>query len=117
MGMLRTDLWHRAVPWSRLLLSDAARGLPRSLNVGFVGQASVICVAVSLIALFAALFAPGPGLSIFLLAVIAMALINGAFLSEIFRLGGLMDAVTAVPLLWLHYLCAGTGYAMVRAGY
>ncbi len=117
-GMLRTDLWDRAVPWSRLLLSGAGRDLPRSLNVGLTGQASVLLVAIGIAALgLGAIFQSWTGVWIAALSALGMALVNRAFLADLWRLGRPLDALAAIPVLWLHYLCAGTGYALVRAGY
>lgn len=117
-GMVRTDLWDRAVPWSRLLLSEAGRDLPRSLNVGFTGQASVVSVAVGIASLGLALILQSwAWVWIAALSALAMAVVNRNFLGDLWRLGRPLDALAAVPVLWLHYLCAGAGYALVRAGY
>ena len=111
-GMLRTDLLHRAIPWSRLLLSPNAEKWPNSLNVDAVGRLSVLGVAAGLACLAAApVFLPalwGWGLSIVLVGIV-----NRRFVAFLARRGETAVALAAPALLWLHYLCGGLGFAWV----
>ena len=111
-GMARTDLHDRAIPWAELLIQEGAR-LPEGFNVGWAGRASVLAVAASLIAL-PLLAWPALGGAILALAAAALTLANRRFLRGQFRDEGPPAALAAVPLLWLHYLCGGLGFAWVR---
>jgi cellulose synthase/poly-beta-1,6-N-acetylglucosamine synthase-like glycosyltransferase len=115
-SMVRTDLIDRAIPWSRLLLSHAPRDMPKTLNVDLSGRLSVVAVAVSLIGLMLLPIAPGTGGLVAVSALVALVAVNRSFLVMLWRLGRPLDAFVAVPVLWLHYLCAGLGFALVRAG-
>ncbi|MEL6294536.1 MAG: glycosyltransferase [Pseudomonadota bacterium] len=113
-GMVQTDLWHRAVPWTQLMSSPAGQRIPESLNVSLDSKASVILVGLSMI--FAAL-AWVIGLSAAIacgITIAALVYFNREFLAFVTRLDGVRQAAKALGVLWLHYLCAGTGYALVK---
>lgn len=111
-GMARTDYHDRAIPWSRLLRDEGA-ALPTSLGVGWSGRASVLAVAATLAALPLSAVPP-LGAAIGAGGLAALGWANRRFLRRQWRGEGAAAAVAAVPLLWVHYLCAGLGYARVR---
>ena len=115
-GMVRTDLWHRAVPWSRLLLASGRDGTSDVLNVSGEGRASVISVFVSLCALPLVAFAPLWGAVLIGAAIGSLAYANRRFLRRLHRLEGWTTGPAAIGVLWVHFLCAGLGYALVRSG-
>lgn len=110
-SMMRTDLWGRAVPWTRLLI--AGRMPPGALNGGWrhrVSARSVALFGLGLIfwPLFApAAFAAGLGAGLFLIA-------NAGFLRALGRIAGPAFAVAAIPAHALHYVAAGLGYGYAR---
>jgi GT2 family glycosyltransferase len=111
-SMFRTDLFGRAIPWSRLILF--AGGPRDDLNMTGAHRASAASVAVLLASLFAAPLAPG------LLLVSAAALAafihaNRFFLDFLRREQGLAFAAAALPAHVLHYLAGGLGLAWVLA--
>ncbi len=110
----RTDLVDRAIPWARLLARPEVRDLPDALNVNATSRASVASVAASLAALAALPFAPAPAAAVLAVALATLVLANGGFLVSLLRGGGAVDALAAVPVLWIHYLCGGLGFAWVR---
>ncbi|MEM7489836.1 MAG: glycosyltransferase [Pseudomonadota bacterium] len=110
-GMIRTDLFHRAIPWARLLMSG--QGGQAVLNVGAVGKVSVLAVLGSLLAVALAAAAPLAGLLALLAALAALALANARFLRMLWRDHAPADAIAALGVLWVHYLCGGLGYAWV----
>jgi hypothetical protein len=116
IGMARTDLLNRAIPWARLLSREAARGLPRTLNIDARGRISVLAVAASLACLAAIPLAPGFALAGAAGALGTMTWANRRFLARLRLEGRPGDAAAALPVLWVHYLCGGLGYAWVRAG-
>lgn len=113
-AMARTDLLHRAIPWTRLLATPAARGLPKTLNISTVGRVSVIAVAVSLLALVALPWQPVAALATILACLGGLAWANRRFLAVLWSEHSVIDAVTAVPVLWVHYLAGGLGFAWVK---
>jgi glycosyltransferase involved in cell wall biosynthesis len=113
-GFARTDYRHRAIPWTRMMLDPANRDLAHILNAGARGKAAVIAVGLSLVSLPLALFFPLAGLAMAAGSLAALVVIERSFLKLVARLRGLVEAVTAVGVLWVHYLTAGAGYARVR---
>ena len=75
---------------------------------------SVIGVALSLLSLA---IAPLSALAAIILLALAMTLLiiaNRGFLRLVHRLDGGVQTLRAVGMLWVHYLCAGTGFALVK---
>ncbi len=112
-GMVRTDLLDRAIPWSRLLLSQGA-ALPRGLNTAPAARASVLCAGVLLLCLPGLLVRPLGAAGLGGAALLVLAAVNGPFLSRLRREAGAGLALLAVPLLAVHYACGGAGYAWAR---
>ncbi|WP_161793825.1 glycosyltransferase [Jannaschia aquimarina] len=115
-GLVRADLWNRAVPWTRLMHSELGRSVPAGLNVSAAGKVSVLAVAATLIALPVFLMAPGPGALLVMAGLGALAVANRGFLSLLARLDGAGRALQGLGVLWVHFLCAGLGYALARTG-
>ncbi len=113
-GFARTDYRHRAMPWTRMMLDPANRDLAHVLNAGPRGKAAVVAVFASLLALPLALFAPGAALVLLVAALGVLAGLERRFLALTWRLGGPFEAVTALAVLWVHYLAAGAGYTRAR---
>ena len=112
--MAKTDLFDRAIPWSRLLRNQGA-ALPRTLNVGWGGRLSVLAALALLIALPLAVVLPLAAAGLALAAVLTTIAANRRFLGSLWREQEPGLAMAAVPLLTVHYLCAGLGYAWVLA--
>ncbi|ETX12855.1 hypothetical protein OCH239_15635 [Roseivivax halodurans JCM 10272] len=112
-GMIRCDLFDRAIPWSRLLVSEGA-ALPSGLNTSTSARLSVLCVATLVIALAASLAAPLAGGLIAVMAALVLIAANRSFLARLRREDSLGLAILAVPLLMVHYACGGAGYAWAR---
>lgn len=118
-GMIRTDLWCRAVPWTVLMLS--AGELVNDLNVKTRDRLSVVLAFLPLglvpAALAAWLLLPGAGLALTLLAAAVLALVLMVALNaEVFRFyhrvrGGLF-AAGVVPLYWIYLLICGLGFGL-----
>ena len=107
--MVRADLFYRALPWSRMLLGSGAT--PRALNAGRTGQIGVLLAGATVLGIAAAPFAPWT-LAGVLLAVLALAILQRDFLALVRRRQGLLAAAEAVLVLLVHYLCAGSGFAI-----
>ncbi|KAF0675898.1 glycosyltransferase family 2 protein [Profundibacterium mesophilum] len=115
-GMMRTDLFDRAIPWARLLAAPRHGSAPAALNVSRAGQLSVLCVSATLAGLVLMLAARGAGLWLVAASLGLLAVFNRRFLRRLLREQSAADAVFAVPVLWLHYLCGGLGFFWVRSG-
>jgi len=113
-SMVKTDLIHRAVPWTRLLRTEIGKASSYALNLSLRGRISGIGVLGTLIGLPVSLIAPAAGLGLVAGSIAMIGFANARFLKKLGRELGLFEAVLALPLLWLHYLSACLGYAYAR---
>ena len=110
-SMLRTDLWGRAIPWTRLLRVRAAD--LGSLNTAREHQLAAGSVALLVACLLAAPLWPPAALG----ALAAAGLFWGAnarFFAFLARLHGPLFALRAAPYHAAHYGAALAGYLWVR---
>ena len=111
--MLYTDIFRRAIPWSRLLLAE--KKLPDDLNIGIRQRLSAVTALV---------LSGGLILSPWLPPVAAVLLIAGAaaaflalelpLLRFFQRRGGLLFAVAAAGLHLTYYLYSSVTFAWVN---
>lgn len=106
-GMVQTDLWCRAVPWTRLLRQAGA--MPNDLNLKWSQRWSVALVwgmvPAALIGLLDARW-----VAIAALLGLAQVGLNRGFLGWVWRKSGARTAMASVPLHWLFHWVAGLGY-------
>lgn len=108
-GMIRTDTLARAAPWTELALRSG--GLPRDLNVGARGRASVAAAAGVGGLVVASPLRPALLAGAALLAIGHVGL-NARFHRFLLDRGGPRLAIAAVPLHVVHHLCAGIGFGI-----
>jgi GT2 family glycosyltransferase len=106
-GMVRTDLLHRAAPWTRLLRRSGA--MPADLNLSVGQRLSVALLALALLCVPLAWRWP------FLAAVASAAfavliVINRALYAFLYRQRGLAFALACIPLHAVYFLCSGAGF-------
>jgi GT2 family glycosyltransferase len=106
-GMIRTDLLHRAAPWTRLLRGSG--DAPADLNLTFGQRASVALVAVALVCTalawrWPALAAIGVG------AFVTLIVINRALYAFLYRQRGLGFALACIVLHAVYFVCSGMGF-------
>lgn len=111
-SMLLTDLWRRAVPWARLITDPANRYVPKALNAGARGRNSVLLVAGSLLGLAGVLITPWAFVGC-IACVGFLSEMHRGFLTLLAKEGKRWDRTAAIGVLWLIYLMAGLGYAIV----
>lgn len=107
LGMAKTDLVHRAIPWSVLLLERGRLTTDLNTNAnGRLGVASVFLAAASL------LMSPvWPGFALVALAAIVSALVSiRPLLGHLRRERNVLFAARSIPVHLVHLFCAGTGF-------
>jgi glycosyltransferase involved in cell wall biosynthesis len=107
--MLRTDVFQRAAPWTRLIIRS--RVLPNDLNVGTRSRVSVALVAMLGAALAASAAARWP-LAVAALAAAGLATLNAGFYWFLWRVRGPVFTIAAIPWHWVYYACAGIGFVI-----
>jgi GT2 family glycosyltransferase len=110
-SMMRTDLWGRAVPWTRLLRSRSAR--TGSLNTAREHQAAAGAVALMAASVLAAPAWPPAAFGALGGAALFWAA-NARFFAFLARVGGPVFALRAAPYHAAHYAAALAGYLWVR---
>jgi cellulose synthase/poly-beta-1,6-N-acetylglucosamine synthase-like glycosyltransferase len=107
--MAKTDLCHRALPWSSLLLERAR--LTKDLNTNANGRLGVASVFLATTSLLLAAAWPGFGF-VAVAATISMLASIRPLLQHLRRERGALFAVRSVPVHFIHLLCASIGFLM-----
>lgn len=106
-GMVLTDLWSRAVPWTRLLRQ--AGSMPNDLNLKW-GQRASVALAWSMAPAAALGLMDARWLGGCLLAAALHILLNAGFLRWVWRSAGPRVAAASIPLHVLFHWVAGLGF-------
>jgi hypothetical protein len=102
--MLKTDIFDRGIPWTRLILGAGA--MPNDLNTRWSQRLSVV-LAFFLVAALS--FGGGKAA---LGGALALAALNWPFYAFLSRRRGAMFAVRAMPLHFLFHLYSGIAFLM-----
>ena len=108
-SILRTDLFDRAVPWTRLILRE--RRMPADLNLRWGQRVSTALWSAAAVALPAALWQPALAWVAAGCAAVAVVL-NEGFYRFLADKRGLWFAVRAVPMHGLYFLCCAAGFVL-----
>lgn len=112
LNMLRTDIFQRAIPWTRLLLRDGHIHNDLNLRLGSrVSAALAWALVVGLAAAPAAHTLHGAGLT-----AAALLGLNAPLYRFFQRKRGLRFALLAVPWHWLYYLYSSAAFVYVLVG-
>lgn len=109
-SMIHSDIFDRALPWSRLL--KAERTIPRDLNLQASNRVSAGLSWLLVATFCAAWFNP----LLWLVAVVevtALLLLNLDLYRFFLRARGLAFVARAIPLHWLYYLYSSASFAYV----
>ena len=112
-GWLRTDVFKRALPWSRLLHARG-RGIPDNLNLGRRERSSAALALLVVAGALAAPFAGAPALGVAALALIAFALLQRELLGFFARRRGVPFALAATFMHIAYYVYSSTVFVGVR---
>lgn len=111
VSLVRSDLFQRAIPWTRLICSG--RTGMGALNTNARGRVSVAATGVMLLALLASLFWT-PAIAAAALALLAVLAANWALVTLAAQELGWLQAAASAAVLLLHYFICGVGYAAGR---
>ena len=113
-NLLRADIFHRAVPWTRLILS--ARQLPRDLNLTYASRASSLLVGLFFIGILllplslAGHIRPLPLLAILSCIAVGLIALNLDVYRFFVRKRGWWFAARAAPAHWTYYMYSGVTF-------
>jgi GT2 family glycosyltransferase len=111
---IRTDVFYRAMPWTRLILEHP--GVPADLNLRASQRASVALVGIACLSLVAAVLAP-KALLVALAALATVVVLNRHLYAFFVRERGLFFTLAAIPLHLLYFVCSGLAYSWVWSEY
>ena len=107
LSLLKSDIFDRGIPWSRLILKD--RAFAGDLNLQTHNRISVVAVYGLMLALLASFFQP-----LALLIALGLALLllwlNFPLYHFFYQQRGLHFAGRVVPMHWLYYLYNGVSF-------
>jgi Glycosyl transferase family 2 len=103
-SLLRTDVFDRGIPWTRLILRSDATIC--TLNVTPVQRLSVVLVCLTLLALLTAALWPSMAITAAALALI-VTLLNLDFYRFFLRQRGFWFMLRVIPMHWVYFLCCG----------
>jgi GT2 family glycosyltransferase/4-amino-4-deoxy-L-arabinose transferase-like glycosyltransferase len=113
-SLIRTDILHRAIPWSRLILES--KKAPDDLNLKGGQRLSVALVGLASICLLLAMFR-FELLILWAAALLGVIILNRQLFTFLFRQHGLFFASVCVPVHLLHYFYSGLSYLYVWIGF
>lgn len=108
-SLLRTDIFHRAIPWTELLLQR--KPTANSLSVNPYHRINVVLVFLAGLVFLVSPWWLGAFGVLGTLMVLFLA-INGPFYVFLARSGGFLFAPVCVPLHGMYFVCAGLGYLL-----
>ncbi len=114
VSLLKSDFFHRALPWSELILRD--RRFLNDLNLRLSSRVSVIATYGLLGTLVGAWWRPG-FLALAGALVLALLALNVPLYCFFRRKRGLRFALHTIPWHWLYYLYSGLAFAVGVARY
>jgi GT2 family glycosyltransferase len=113
--LVRSDLFGRAIPWTRIMLRHkAARA---DLNLRPHNVASVPVSYAILLSLLLSTIAGAWWLSAAVLGLVALAVLNRGFLRFVMRRAGIGFALRTLVVQWVIYLVSGVGVVLAVGGY
>jgi GT2 family glycosyltransferase len=113
LGLVRTDIVQRAVPWSRLIVE---RGGTTDLNLAVQYRASAVLVWLSAILVATAVGLPGlrwASLGVLAGALVGLAALSADFYSFVRRERSWALLLLVVPLHWLYYAYSSATFVVV----
>jgi GT2 family glycosyltransferase len=108
-GMVATDLFRRAIPWTEVMLGRG--GLINDLNVKTGDRWSVVAAFLLPPCFVAAVVWP-PVALVGVAALLAILLLNRDFFALLSRRRGVWFAVAAIPAYWIYLVVCGLGFAI-----
>ena len=108
-GVLTTDLFCRAVPWTELMLREGQ--MVNDLNVKTRDRISVMLAFAALVTPLAAWIWP-PWLAVGALAMLLIVALNADLFRFYHRERGIVFAAGVLPLYWMYLLTCGLGFGL-----
>jgi cellulose synthase/poly-beta-1,6-N-acetylglucosamine synthase-like glycosyltransferase len=109
LGLVRSEIFDRALPWTRLILASGR--MPDDLNLRWSGRVAVAAACGLGASLVASVWFPWARLAAGLFAALEVA-IDVPLARFLYRARGPVFATRALAWQWVHYLCSAAGFTM-----
>lgn len=109
IGLLKSDFFDRALPWTGLILRD--RSLINDLNLRFSNRLSVILIYILLAALIVGWWWPHFFI-VFGVLVLSLFIINNPLYKFFFNKRGFWFMIGTIPWHWFYYFYSGLAFAI-----
>lgn len=110
ISLLRTDLFDRAIPWTRLLLETKRREV--NLNLQWHHKLSALFVVLFLTAALGLVLSAIPAAIIMLLAAAGLLILNRDLYQFFAQRRGVLFALRSIPWHWFYYVYSSLGYVI-----
>lgn len=114
-GLVKTDIFDRGIPWTKLLLSNKENRI-NDLNLDTNSRLSVVATYSLILCLIAAIF-NGVALIPSLLLSVLLLYWNWDVYQFFYQKRGLIFALKVIPLHWLYYLYGGLAFVLGTLAY
>jgi protoporphyrinogen oxidase/GT2 family glycosyltransferase len=121
-GMLKSDIWDRAIPWSKLILESGE--MPSDLNLtpkSRLSAAAAMLLAAFILLLLGSVSTGGLALRLASLgmlgSIVSLIFLNHALYRFFQKQRGITFMVAAMPIHWLYYLYSGTVWIFCRVSH
>ena len=108
-SLLRTDIFVRALPWSRLIVAN--KRMANDLNIDVASRLSVAC-AYGLVGSLALAVLWRPLIAVAAAFVLGLIVLNAHVYAFFRRKRGAWFALRAIPWHWLYYLYSGAAFVV-----
>lgn len=112
LGLLRTDICQRAVPWAQLILNNGQ--MPRDLNLDIVGRVGAVIAWILVVLVGLSPWFAGAWIGVLFALLVSLLLHHGLY-GFFVRHGGMRFAAGAVTLHMLYLLYSSATFASVLA--
>ncbi len=114
ISMLKTDIFSRSIPWSRLLLRK--NHIINDLNLSLSGRLSTLLVFLLLLSPFTWIMSAHSS-TIMICCLVLLLALNMNFYKLLWQRHGLIFMLKALPLHWLYFFYSGVSFLYVLIGY
>lgn len=113
-SLIRTDIFGRAMPWSRLILRD--RSFVNDLNLSMLSRMSVITVYALISSLALSLWAPALLFIVAMLGILLLGINHSLYRFFIVK-RGLLFTFPSIMWHWFYYFYSGAAFAVASIYY
>ncbi len=114
-GLIKTDLFDRGIPWTKLLLSNQSN-VVNDLNLQTSSRISVVAIYTLILCLIASIFNPA-AIIVGSISAITLLYLNWDVYRFFYQKRGLAFAIAVIPAHWTYYVYGGLSFVLGTLSY